>query len=42
MLATTEVKMVMSGSEKKKREQEHIRRLLHKTRYYEVSKSFTL
>ena len=33
MLATTEVKMVMSGSEKKNREQEHIRHLLHKTRY---------
>ena len=33
MLAATEVKIVINGSEKKKREQEHIRQMLHKTRY---------
>ena len=33
MLAATEVKIVINGSEKKKREQEHRRHLLHKTRY---------
>ena len=37
MLAATKVKMIMSESA-----QEHIRHLIHKTRYYEVSGSFML
>ena len=40
MLAATKVKMIISDSEKSA--QEHIRHLIHKTRYYEVSGSFTL
>ena len=38
MLAATKVKM--SGSEKKKHEQEHVRHFLHKTCNQEVSGSF--
>ena len=40
MLAATKVKM--SGSQKKKGEQEHVRHYLHKTCNQEVSGCFTL